>query len=303
MRTTVPTWQNTLLKILARWDRDSSEKNPFSLTQARARAERISKHLGLPPNVNVAKYNAGGVPVMWLTPCSCVENAVVLHFHGGGYVMGSAAMALPLSARIAVAARVQVVSVDYRLAPEHPFPAAVEDAVSAYRWLVRQEHSPTRVFLAGESAGGGLTLACLLSLRDAGERLPEAAVLLSPWLDLEATGASAREQARADPVLTPATLNSWASLYMGNLDRREPLASPLYADPSGLPPILIQVGKDEILLDDSVRFTELARKAGVSVDLELWPGMMHIWHIAARWLPEGQQAIDRIGAFIRRYLR
>ena len=299
---TVASWQSRVLKLLVRWYRSSSERRPFCLSQARAWVEKLPRYLGIPPDVDVTRNEAGGIPMLCVSPCRPLEDAVVLHFHGGGYILGSAAMALPLTARIAVATQMRVMSVDYRLAPEHPFPAAVEDAVCAYRSLREAGLSTSRIFLLGESAGGGLALACLLSLRDRGETLPGTAVLLSPWLDLEVGAGSSGERAKTDPMLTPAMLGLWASLYMGNLDRRAPLASPLHADPSGLPPMLIQVGTDDILLGDSVRFAEVARKAGVSIDLELWPGMMHLWHFAARWLPEGQQAIRCIGTFLRRHL-
>jgi acetyl esterase/lipase len=191
--------------------------------------------------------------------------------------------------------------VEYRLAPEHPFPAAVEDATAAYRWLLASGVRPAGIAIAGDSAGGGLTLATLVALRDAGDPLPAAAVCLSPWVDLEGIGDSMATKAAADPFVRKEMIQFMAQQYLGERSLRTPLAAPLYADLHGLPPLLIQVGTAETLLDDSTRIAERARAAGVSVTLDTWDNMIHVWQLFAPMLPEGQQAIERIGAFIREH--
>ncbi len=224
---------------------------------------------------------------------------VILYLHGGGYVMGSINTHRELGQRLSRAAAARVLLIDYRLAPEHPHPAAVEDATRAYRWLLSRGVSPSRLVVAGDSAGGGLTVATLLAARDSGLPLPAAGVCLSPWVDLEGVGESMTTKAAADPLVQRDGLRRMGALYLNGQDPRTPLASPLYADLSGLPPLLIQVGTAEALLDDSTRLAERAREAGVEVDLEPWDDMIHVWQAFAAVLPEGQQAIERIGQFIR----
>jgi acetyl esterase/lipase len=203
-------------------------------------------------------------------------------------------------ARLSKASRARALVVDYRLAPEHPFPAAVDDATAAYRWLLSQNVQPSHIVVAGDSAGGGLTLATLLALRDAKTPLPAAAVCLSPWVDMEGTGASMTTRAKADPVVQKQGLLGMAQLYLGGKDPKSPLAAPLHGDLRGLPPLYIQVGDAETLLDDATRIAEKAKAAGVKVDLEIWPEMPHVWQLFAPLLPEGQQAIDKIGAFVQK---
>jgi epsilon-lactone hydrolase len=201
-------------------------------------------------------------------------------------------------ARLARAARARALLIDYRLAPENPFPAAVEDATATYRWLIAQGRQPRKIALAGDSAGGGLTLATLLALRDARTPLPACAVPISPWTDLEGTGTSVKTKASRDPMVRETDLRRYAALYAGNADPRNPLISPLHGDYRGLPPLLIQVGEAEIILDDSTRVAELAKQAGVQVDLEVWDEMVHVWHVFAKLLPEGQQAIEKVGSYV-----
>jgi acetyl esterase/lipase len=223
---------------------------------------------------------------------------VLLYFHGGGYVMGSINTHRAMVARLARAARARALLIDYRLAPENPFPAAVEDATATYRWLLAQGRQPRKIALAGDSAGGGLTLATLLALRDARTPLPACAVPISPWTDLEGTGTSVKTKASRDPMVRETDLRRYAALYAGNADPRNPLISPLHGDYRGLPPLLIQVGEAEIILDDSTRVAELAKQAGVQVDLEVWDEMVHVWHVFAKLLPEGQQAIEKVGSYV-----
>jgi epsilon-lactone hydrolase len=222
----------------------------------------------------------------------------VLYLHGGGYVMGSIATHRATIARIARAAKAKALALDYRLAPEHKFPAAVEDSVAAYKWLLAQGYKPNKIAIAGDSAGGGLTLATLLSLRD--QKLPMAAagIAISPWADMEGTGDSFKTRAYRDPMVGSGNLGGMAKHYVGDGDPRHPLASPIHADFTGVAPLLIQVGDAETLLDDSNRVAARAKTHGVKVDLEVWDDMFHVWHAFAKILPEGQQAIDKIGKFV-----
>jgi acetyl esterase/lipase len=253
--------------------------------------------LPLPEGVTVNETRMGDCPADCITMPNSVHGRVVLYLHGGAYVLGSRATHRELASRIAAATAARVLVLDYRLAPEHPFPAAVEDAIAAYRALVIEGIAPRSITIAGDSAGGGLTLATLLALRDAGDGLPACAVCLSPWTDLEGTGASAQPGATDDPMITVAGLQANGKLYAdGSL--RNPLASPVHGDFAGLPPLLIQVGTREVLLDDSTRVAEKARAAGVPVRLEIEDGAFHVWQ-ATPHLPEAHDALRRIGAFVR----
>jgi phosphinothricin tripeptide acetyl hydrolase len=188
---------------------------------------------------------------------------------------------------------------DYRLAPEHPFPAAVEDAVSAYRWLMAQRIAPARIVIAGDSAGGGLAVATLLALRDTGVSLPAAGVCISPWVDLTGSGQSYATRADVDPIVTRDGIDRMALAYLAGKDAKAPLASPLFADLHGLPPLLVQVGDAEVLLDDAVQLAARAKAAGVDATLDIWDEMIHVWHWFFPMLDEGQSAIDRIGQFVQ----
>jgi acetyl esterase/lipase len=227
---------------------------------------------------------------------------VILYLHGGGYMLGSIHTHRELVSRLSRAAGARGLLIDYRLAPEHPFPAAVDDALAAYRFLLSGGIEPRRIAIAGDSAGGGLTLATLLALRDAGDPLPAAGVGLSPWTDLEGLGASAQPGAVDDPLLTLAGLREMAGRYApGAL--RNPLASPVHGSYRGLPPLLLQVGTREILLDDSTRVAERARAAGVDVTLEKWDGLIHVWQLFGSEIPEARQAVQAIGDFLRKRMQ
>ncbi len=211
------------------------------------------------------------MPGEWIAaPNAGAERPRIYYLHGGGYVIGSINTHRALIARLSAASGARAFAINYRLAPEHPFPAAVEDAVSAYRWLLEQGVDPATIVIAGDSAGGGLTVATLVALRDAGVPLPAAAVCLSPWTDMEGIGESAKTRKAADPMIDPEGGLAQAQLYLGGADPRTPLAAPLYADLRGLPPMLIHVGDAEVLLDDSTRLAERAKAAGVDVTLEVW---------------------------------
>jgi acetyl esterase/lipase len=255
----------------------------------------------VPADVKCTPVNAGGVPAEWIVAPGAAEDRYVLYLHGGGYVMGSINTHREMVSRISRAAGVRALALDYRLAPESPFPAAVDDATGAYRWLLAQGAKPARTVIAGDSAGGGLTLATLVAIRDAKLPVPAAGVCLSPWADMEGVGASMTSKAKEDPIVQKEMLLGMAKLYLGGADPKTPLAAPLHADLRGLPPLLIQVGSAETLLDDSTRVAERAKAAGVKVDLEVWSEMIHVWQLFAPILPEGQEAIAKIGKFIREH--
>jgi monoterpene epsilon-lactone hydrolase len=239
------------------------------------------------------------VPAEWVAASGVTGRRVLLYLHGGGYQIGSPATLRRMVTLLSAPLAARVLSVDYRLAPEHPFPAAVDDAVAAYRWLLAGGTDPATVALAGDSSGGGLALATLVALRDAGEPMPAAAFAISPWTNLALTGESLRTRAAAEVMLQPDGIPETAALYLAGADPRHPYASPLYADLRGLPPLLIHVGDAEVVLDDSTRFAARAREAGVDVTLEVWDEMPHVWHAFAGLLPEADQAIARAGDWLR----
>lgn len=249
--------------------------------------------------LDVARRPLAGLPAEWLTTPGCSPRHALLHLHGGGYVMGSCASHRALTSRIASACGVRAVLPEYRLAPEHPFPAALEDGVAAYRALLEEGLAPSDIVVVGDSAGGGLALTTLVAARDAGLPLPAGAVLISPFTDLTGSGESLKTRAGLDPWLSPRLLDPVIARYVGDLDRSDPRVSPLFADLGGLPPMLVQVGDHEILLSDSTRLAERARAAGVEVDLEVWPDVWHVWHLFAPALPEANEALAKIGAFVR----
>ena len=247
------------------------------------------------------RVNAGGVTAEWVTAEGAPESRVVLYLHGGGYIIGSTRTHRPLMAELSRASSARVLGLDYRLAPEHPFPAPIEDAVAAYRWLLNEGYDPARIAVAGDSAGGGLTVAALVQIRYVGLPMPGAAVCISPWVDMEGLGESMETRADADPMVGKEGLLLSAKTYLGGTDPRAPLAAPLYADLRGLPPTLIQVGDAEVLLDDSTRLAGIAREAGVHVEMDVWDDMIHVWHLFAPILPEGRQALSQAGEFIKKH--
>ncbi|HET8532528.1 MAG TPA: alpha/beta hydrolase [Methylomirabilota bacterium] len=270
----------------------------LTVAERRAQYERAEKAFPTPPEVKVERVSAPVAPAEWLRPPGAAAGRVVLYLHGGGYVIGSPRSHRHLAAAIAAAGQASALLLDYRLAPEHPYPAAVDDATAAYRWLLDQGIGPGRVVIAGDSAGGGLTVATLLALRDAGLPLPAGGACISPWVDLTFSGASYRTRAAADPIVTRAEIDEMARAYLGATAARTPLASPLFADLGGLPPLLIHVGSDEVLLDDAVQLAERAKAAGVDATLEVWDRMIHVWHWFLPMLDEAQSAVDGIGRFI-----
>ena len=271
----------------------------MTTAERRAQYEKAERFFPTPSDVKIEQVTAGTAAAEWLTPPGARADAAVLYLHGGGYVIGSPRSHRHLAAAIGRAANASVLLPDYRLAPEHPFPAAVDDSVAAYRWLLGRGIAPARIAIAGDSAGGGLTVATLLALRDAKVPLPGAGICISPWTDMTCSAPSYTSRAEADPIVKVAGVSDMAKAYLGGKDPKTPLASPLFADLRGLPPLLVHVGDDEVLLDDATGLAKQARAAGVDVSLEVWPKMIHVWHWFFPMLDEGQAAVDKIGDFVR----
>ncbi len=271
--------------------------------EARKGFEEMLAGIPVGEDVSFERIEVGGLSALASTTPGAAADKALIYLHGGAYVIGSAQGYRALSSALGRAAGARAISLDYRLAPEHPFPAAVDDAVAAYRALLGQGLKPHNIAVAGDSAGGGLTVAMLVAAGQAGLPMPAAALAISPWVDLECTGATIASKADEDPALNLAGLKSTAGLYLNGASARTPLASPLHADLSGLPPLLIQVGSAEILLDDAVRLAGRAGEAAVETHLRVWPRMPHVWHAFGFMLSEGRDAIAEAGEFIAARLR
>lgn len=268
--------------------------------RSRVAIEALATVLGLTRgarNVGVRRTSLGGVGVEILSPPGAASGGLVIYLHGGAYVSASVRSYRRLVSHLAGATARRVIAVDYRLAPEHPFPAALDDSIAVYRALLREE-AGEGIVLAGDSAGGGLALATAVALRGGGVPLPSAMVCIAPWTDLTCSGLSMRTRERRERMLSPAGLRLDARRYAGGEDLRSPLVSPLFADLTGLPSMLIQVGDDEILLDDSIRLADSARMAGVDVNLQVWPKLWHVWHLFAGLIPEADEAVRAIADFL-----
>jgi epsilon-lactone hydrolase len=324
-------WQSRVLCwILKKQFRPETEKPHVSVERARAQtAERIWS-----PKVPAGwrlleRYASSDAPLVgeWLEPLGKRAAAAVgaadatgrsssqgapanadgestrtiLYLHGGGYYFCSPKSHRSLVFQLAVRSSARTFSLDYRLAPEHPFPAALDDALAAYRRLLADATPPDSIVVAGDSAGGGLALALLVALRDAGDALPAAALLFSPWTDLAATGGTLVTNDGADPMFRGAAVARAARLYLADADPTHPYASPLYADFAGLPPLFMQAGSTEVLLDDAKRVAQRAKAAGVAVEFEVWRNMPHVWQLFAPFIPEARRALDRAAAFARRH--
>jgi monoterpene epsilon-lactone hydrolase len=279
-----------------------SKPRPTSFPERRQRLDAIGSISLIAEDIGLEPIDANGVAAEWSLAPGSDPSKVLLFFHGGGYCSGSIVSHRGMVTEAGRAAQARTLAVGYRLAPEHPFPAAIEDARSAYRFLLDQGVAPSKIAIGGDSAGGGLTLALMTSVRDAREPLPACAWLVSPWVDLRMTGASLAEKAAIDPLISKPYLEELASAYLAGADPANPLVSPLNADLAGLPPLLVQVGSAETLLDDAVRIARRAGAADVRVNLEIWPHMIHAWHLWAAQLEAGRRAIASAGAFIRAHL-
>ncbi|NMC52833.1 MAG: alpha/beta hydrolase [Chloroflexi bacterium] len=271
-----------------------------TIHEQRLRQERSARLFRIPKGINLQQINIQGILAEWIA-CPNAKNGVILYLHGGAYALGSINVHREWLSRLALVTRLKVLAINYRLAPENPFPAALEDAVTAYRWLLAQGFAASDLVVAGDSAGGGLALSTLVSLRDAGDALPACLVCISPWVDLTLAGDSIHANAAVDPILNADILESYAKLYTGSSQTDNPLISPLFADLNGLPPVLIHAGTNEILLDDANCLFAAAQRAGVDVHLETWEGLFHVFQIVA-FIPETKQSLDHISKFIMRNL-
>ncbi len=263
--------------------------------------EQLTDNFSFEDAASFERVNAGGVPAEWVSAEGSAADRAVLYLHGGGYIIGSVRTHRVLMAGLSQASGARVLGLEYRLAPEHPFPAPVEDAVAAYRWLLAEGYDAAKIAVAGDSAGGGLTVSVMVQLRYLGLPMPGAAVCFSPWVDLEGVGESMDANAEIDPMVQREGLSFMAEVYLDGCNPRAPLAAPLYADLQGLPPTLIQVGSAETLLDDSTRLADRTRAAGVDVRLDVWEDMIHVWQLFAPMLPEGWEALAQAGEFIERH--
>jgi epsilon-lactone hydrolase len=272
---------------------------PVGLVERRARLDALGARYTLPVDVRTEEADANGVPVEWTATPSADADRVIMFLHGGAYISGSIASHRHVMAELGRHAGARTLALGYRLAPEHPFPAALDDALAGYRFLLSSGFDPARITLAGESAGGGLAIATLLSLRDAGVTLPGSVWCSSPWVDLEMNGASMASKAAVDPLIQKPYLVETAAAYLHGTDPRSPLVSPIHGDLRGLPRMLIQVGSAETLLSDSIRLAAVSGEADVDVTLQVWPGMIHAWHLFYPQLAEGRRALAAVGAFIR----
>jgi len=277
----------------------SSRPRPVGWAQRRERLDAVGSTSPIAPDIRLDSIDINGVPAEWSLAPGSDPSRVLLFFHGGGYCSGSIASHRGMVTEVGRAAGVRTLAVGYRLAPEHPFPAALEDAGAAYGFLCDQGIAPGKIVIGGDSAGGGLSLAMMLTLRNANAPLPGCAWLVSPWVDLQMTGASMTKKADVDPLIQKTYLEELAAAYLAGTDPTNPMVSPLHADLTGLPPLLIQVGSAETLLDDAVRIARRAGVADVPVSLEIWPHMIHAWHLWAAELEDGRRAIASAGAFIR----
>jgi len=277
-----------------------------SFEDRRARWEPLfHKICPVPPRTATASIAAGGPSGEWVTAAGVLmtEPRILFYIHGGGFTAGTSAAYRGLSSHLSAATGCRVLAVDYRWAPEEPFPAALDDCVAGYRWLITAGGAaPSNVVLAGDSAGGNLVVAMLLALKQSGDELPAAGVCLSPIFDLALTGESVINRAERDPMILASSLQKCAAAYHGDSDPRNPLMSPLYGDLAGLPPLLLQCGSEEMLRDDSVRLAAKAKAAGVDVTFEEWSEMVHVWHLFADRLADGRKALSRIGTFVHAHI-
>lgn len=285
-----------ILDMLAERAAANAGKTP-TLTERREGSVKTGKRFENLDGIDTEPVDADGVPAEWVTAPNADADKALLYLHGGGYVTGSIASHRGMAANLSRATGCRALIIDYRLAPEHPYPAQLEDAYTAYRWLLDSGFDASSIIVAGDSAGGGLTVATLVATRDSGDPLPAAGVCISPWVDMEGIGDSMTTKAGEDPMVTRAGLLEMASHFLSGSNPRYPLAAPLYAELAGLPPLLIIVGTAEVLLDDAVRLHDKALAAGVDSELQKWDEMVHIWPWFAPFLPEGQAAIERIGEF------
>ena len=281
----------------------TSKPRPVGWSERRQRIDEVGSVWPVADDVRLEEVDLNGVPGEWSIVPGSDAARVLMFFHGGGYCSGSILSHRRMVTEAGRAARMRTLAVAYRLAPEHPYPAAHEDAMTAWRFLRDQEIPARNIVVGGDSAGGNLTITLINRLRSTGEEQPACAWLASPWTDLTMSGASLATKDAVDPLIHKAYLEELASAYApASVDRKDPLISPLFTDLHGFPPTLIQVGSEETLLDDAVRFARAAGSAEVNVTLQIWPHMIHAWPMWNAKLEDGRQALSQVGQFIRRWL-
>lgn len=280
--------------------RKTFKDQKLSIAEYRTNGVKNSKMLGgIPKTVKTEKISIDGIQAERLTPLDASHEQVILYLHGGGYVTGSIETYHMMCGLLSSHTGVKVILPEYRLAPENPFPAALDDSLKVYRWLLKQGYSSANIIVCGDSAGGGLSLATVLALMDKNESLPAAVVCLSPWADLTLKNVTHITKAEAESMLRKDVLYEWALAYTNESNLTNPLVSPIYADFHGFPPLLIQVGADEILLGDSILLAEKAKADGVQVELKIWDGMFHVWQALGELIPESKKAFEEIGQFVQ----
>ena len=292
--------ENKVLQEIIATKRQNPYSEDKSIEQLREETEISASRIPLPENTKTEKILADNVNAEWISCGNVDTDKIFMFIHGGGYYRGSIASTRATVARISAQANIKCLSVDYRLAPEHPFPAAIDDIYTVYNWLLKQGFNPQNIIVSGQSAGGGLCLALLLKIKDNKGSQPKGAVAISPWTDLSQSGKTMETNADVDPVISKKYLDRMAGLYLKDTSFSLPLASPLFGDLSGLPSILVQVGTAETMLDDSRRFVEKAKKAKVDIHIEIWKDMFHGWHGNAHILKDAEKAIHNIGNFCRK---
>lgn len=290
-------WSNSLAELIPILEDDSATQ---TLDELRDNYVTMLKEHPVPENLNVEQVDLGGVQGTVILPPEVVEGRTLVYFHGGAYIFGASAGYVGLGGRLALALKAKVVLPDYRLAPEHPYPTPIEDCLAVYKWLLDEGHDPDQLAFAGDSAGGSLTVSVMVRARDAGLPLPAGGVAISPWADLEHTGSSMTSRHGLDPLCTKDALDVQAHTFLGGAPANSPDASPVFADVAGLPPILVQIGENEVMLSGATRLATHLADNRVRTTLEVWPGMFHVWHLFAAILPDGQQAIDNASDFLRK---
>jgi epsilon-lactone hydrolase len=272
----------------------------MTIAEIRAQDASAGKFTGRPPkDVEVEYVKIGGINAAWIRPADADKTKVLLHIHGGGYVTGSIASYLRMCILMAQILKVNVLLPQYRLAPEYPFPAAIDDVLKIYRGLLSDGYQSKDIIISGDSAGGGLCVALVIAFRDQGEALPAAVICMSPWTDLTMQGHSHMTNSKSESMLNADSLHEWALAYTNEENFSNPLVSPVFADFQGFPPLLIQVSSDEILLDDAIALAEKAKADSVGVSLKIWDGLWHVWQVVGDAIPESKMAFEEISQFVR----
>jgi monoterpene epsilon-lactone hydrolase len=300
----MPSWQaravSSIIRMAIKRRPVGSEKEIVEFIRSKLDSSILPRP-SIPQSAQITQVNEDGVRGEWVEWATDPQSTIY-YLHGGGYIACSPATHRSFTVALSRAAKARIFALDYRLAPEHRFPAAVEDAVNGYLWLMKNGVAPDRIAIGGDSAGGGLAMATLVALRDAGEELPRTAFCLSPWTDLEVTGQSLITNDHCDSMFYGESIRKVAPIYLGNRPANDPLASPIYADLSNLPPLLIYASSSEVLLDDSVRLAERAKRYGVDVDLCIWEDLPHAWpFLVAFKVPEARKALNEIAHFVNGY--